>query len=123
MTSTLGQIVHSFFEDHLKVQRGLRPGSIRSYRTQCGCSCTSLRRGPPSDYPAGTGGSLLRANLAFLKDLEEARGNHIRTRNQRLAALRTFFNYLAAVSPRCSTPASGLPRSRSSVLRHQRLIS
>src|SRR6266508_1782643 len=32
MTMTLGQIAHSFFEDHLKVQRGLRPNSIRSYR-------------------------------------------------------------------------------------------
>jgi integrase/recombinase XerD len=32
MTITLGQIVHSFFEDHLKVQKGLRSNSIRSYR-------------------------------------------------------------------------------------------
>ena len=32
MTPMLGQIVRSFFEDYLKVQRGLRPGSIRSYR-------------------------------------------------------------------------------------------
>ena len=32
MTPTLGQLVRSFFADHLAVQKGLRPGSIRSYR-------------------------------------------------------------------------------------------
>ena len=30
--STVGQVLFSFFEDHLKVQKGLRPGSIKSYR-------------------------------------------------------------------------------------------
>ena len=32
MTPMLGQMVRSFFEDYLKVQKGLRPASIRSYR-------------------------------------------------------------------------------------------
>ena len=33
MTNTsLGQIIYSFIEDHLKTQKGLRPLSIRSYR-------------------------------------------------------------------------------------------
>jgi len=32
MTPTLGQVVRSFFEDHLTVQKGLRPASVRSYR-------------------------------------------------------------------------------------------
>jgi integrase/recombinase XerD len=31
MKGSLGQVVLAFFEDHLKVQKGLRPGSIRSY--------------------------------------------------------------------------------------------
>ena len=30
--SSVGQVLFAFFEDYLKVQRGLRPGSIRSYR-------------------------------------------------------------------------------------------
>jgi integrase/recombinase XerD len=29
---TLGQIVYTFFADHLKAQRGLRPLTIKSYR-------------------------------------------------------------------------------------------
>ena len=32
MTPTIGQLVQSFFADHLAVQKGLRQGSIRSYR-------------------------------------------------------------------------------------------
>lgn len=28
----LGQIVHSFFVDHLRLQKGLQPTSIESYR-------------------------------------------------------------------------------------------
>ena len=35
----------------------------------------------------------------FLGHLEAERGNHIRTRNQRLAALHTFFAYLAGRAP------------------------
>ena len=32
MTPPLGQLIRSFFEDYLKVQKGLRPTSIHSYR-------------------------------------------------------------------------------------------
>jgi site-specific recombinase XerD len=35
----------------------------------------------------------------FLQHLEQERSNHIRTRNQRLAALHTFFEYLAQRMP------------------------
>ena len=29
---SVGQLIFAFFEDYLKTQKGLRPGSIRSYR-------------------------------------------------------------------------------------------
>jgi len=29
---SVGQTIFSFFEDYLKAQKGLRPGSVRSYR-------------------------------------------------------------------------------------------
>ena len=41
MSGNLGQVVFAFFEDHLKIQKGLRPGSIRSYRP----------RGTPENRP------------------------------------------------------------------------
>ena len=37
--------------------------------------------------------------LGFLRYLEEVRGNHVRTRNQRLAALHTLFDYIASREP------------------------
>jgi len=37
--------------------------------------------------------------LGFLRYLEQDRGNHIRTRNQRLAALHALFEYIAGRSP------------------------
>lgn len=100
MTPTLGRILHSFFEDHLKVQRGLRPASIRSYRDVLRLFLCFL---------AGQAGRAItrlsleeltfERTLAFLKHLEETRANHIRTRNHRLAALRTFFEYVGSRVP------------------------
>src|SRR5262249_10060482 len=37
--------------------------------------------------------------LRFLRHLEDDRGNHVRTRNQRLAALHTLFDYIASREP------------------------
>jgi len=37
--------------------------------------------------------------LEFLGMIESVRGNQVRTRNQRLAALRTFYRYLAVHHP------------------------
>ena len=37
--------------------------------------------------------------MRFLRHLEQDRGNHVRTRNQRLAALHTLFEYIAGRSP------------------------
>ena len=97
---TVGAIVHSFFVDHLGVLKGLRPSSIRSYRDALRmfllfAAADSRRR-------------ITRLSLqdlsfervqSFLRHLEQDRGNHIRTRNQRLTVLRTFFDYLGARVP------------------------
>lgn len=97
---SLGQTVYSFFGDHLGVQRGLRPSSIRSYRDGMRLFLSFVA--------ADAGRKISRLSLQdltfdrvlrFLKHLEEDRHNHIRTRNQRLAMLHGFFDYLAARSP------------------------
>ena len=100
MTICPGPVIQSFFADHLRVQKGLRPTSVRSYRDtlrlflsfvaqQRHCAVTRLSLQDLSFDHA----------LAFLRHLEEVRHNHIRTRNQRLAALRTFFNYVGSRVP------------------------
>ncbi len=100
MTTTLGQIVRSFFEDHLKVQKGLRPASIRSYGDVLRLFLTHVagdaRR---SITKLRIEDMNFERTLGFLKHLEQTRGNHIRTRNQRLAALRTFYAYVASRIP------------------------
>jgi len=100
MIPTLGQIVRSFFEDSLKVQRGFRPASICAYRDVL---CLFLQFIAQKVQRPITRLSLEDLSfdriLLFLKHLEENRGNHIRTRNHRRAVLRTFFEYVGGRVP------------------------
>ncbi len=96
----LGPLIHSFFVDHLVTVKGLRPASLRSYRDTIRLLLCFLA----SD--AGTKLTRLciedltfETIVAFLRYLEEDRGNHVRTRNQRLAAIHTLFDYIAARQP------------------------
>jgi site-specific recombinase XerD len=100
MTPSLGQLVQSFFADHLPVQKGLRLGSIRSYRDTIRLFLRFLseQRHQPIATLSFDDLSLERV-LAFLKHLEQQRGNSARTRNQRRAALNTFFAYVVLRAP------------------------
>ena len=98
--TALGPIVYAFFERHLKAEKGLRPASVRSYRDAlrlllafvAGQRRRQITRLGIEDFTADR-------VREFLGHLEAERGNHIRTRNQRLAALHTFFAYLASQAP------------------------
>ena len=48
--------------------------------------------------------------LAFLRTLEASRHNHVRTRNHRLAMLRTFFAYVGDRQPECLATAEQVLR-------------
>jgi integrase/recombinase XerD len=96
----LGPVLHSFFADHLITVKGLRPASVRSYRDTIrlllvfaaadkGCKITRL------SLDDLTYDRVVR----FLRHLEHDRGNHVRTRNQRLAVLHVLFDYIAGRSP------------------------
>lgn len=96
----LGPLMHSFFVDHLITVKGLRPLSVRSYRD----TMRLLLRFVADDR--GTRITKLNVEdltfdrvLGFLRYLEADRGNHVRTRNQRLAALHTLFDYIAGRDP------------------------
>ncbi len=99
-TPTLGPLLQSFFVDHLITVKGLRPASVRSYRDTVrlllvfvaadkGCKITRL----------GVEDLSFERVVGFLRHLEVERGNHVRTRNQRLAALHTLFHYIATRAP------------------------
>ena len=100
MTPSLGMLVHSFFTDHLSVQKGLRLGSIRSYRDTIRLFlCFVSEQRHHSIATLALDDLTLERVLAFLKHLEQDRGNSVRTRNQRRAALNAFFVYLAVRVP------------------------
>jgi len=114
--SALGSFLHAFFEDHLVCQKGLQPATIRSYSDAIrlfllfaaadkSCKLTRL------DVSDMTSDRVLR----FLDHLEKERGNGVASRNQRLAALRCFFEYLAARLPEMLAEAhrvAGVPTKR-----------
>lgn len=100
MTNALGPLLHSFFEDHLKVQKGLRPGSIRSYRDALRLFiCFAAENAKKKLSRLSLSDLTYERTQQFLRGLEEQRGNRIRTRNHRLAALRAFFEYIGSRSP------------------------
>jgi integrase/recombinase XerD len=90
-----------FFQEELMAGRNLSPNTILSYRdalklflffmqsqTKKPCTHLSLHDITPA------------AIRHFLNSLEQERRNSIRSRNHRLAALRSFFKYVARTEPR-----------------------
>jgi site-specific recombinase XerD len=96
MTGDLHDHLHAFFEVYLRRQRGVSINTIRSYRDTFKLLVAFIG----ARYP----GRALRFKnvdaktvLAFLEHLEDpdgGRGSSPRTRNQRLAAIQSFFKYL-----------------------------
>lgn len=101
MTSQrLGPIVQSFFMDGLVTMKGLRSSSVRSYRDGIKLFLRFLADDTHRRITQLTFDDLtFERALAFLHHLETVRRNHPRTRNQRLALLHTFFEYLAVRDP------------------------
>jgi len=100
MMPSLGSLVQSYFIDHLPVQKGLRVGSVRSYRDTIRLFLCFVAGQRHSSIASLTLHDLtFERVLAFLKHLEQERGNSARTRNQRRAGLNTFFAYLAVRAP------------------------
>ena len=98
--STLAPTLQAFFTDRLARQRHASPHTIAAYRDACkllltfACQHTGK---PPShleiaDLDAGLIG-------AFLDHLEHQRGNSVRTRNARLAAIHSLFRFAALAHP------------------------
>jgi len=99
-TRPIGPLVHSFFLDHLVTVKGLRPASVRSYRDTIRLLLCFVaeQKGTKITKLAVEDLSFERV-LCFLRYLEDDRHNHARTRNQRLAALHTLFDYIAGREP------------------------
>lgn len=113
---TIGVVVHDFFLDYLPQQKGLRPSSIRSYRDTLRLflvfAAGQCRRGVTQLTFDDLG---FERVLAFLRDLEQTRRNAIATRNQRLAGLHTFYEYVGRRLPemlRACSQVAAIPVKR-----------
>lgn len=100
MKTDFASLLHAFFTDRLMRQRQASPHTIASYRDAfrmlLAFAEQRLKRSPSAlrleDIDAPFVG-------AFLDHLEKARGNGARSRNIRLAALHSFFRYVALHEP------------------------
>ena len=94
-TPTLSQLIPDFLCQHLQAQRNVSPQTIANYRAALRVLLGFVEQAtdrPPaqqalSDWDAP---QILR----FLDHLERQRHNQVRTRNARLAALRSFMRYV-----------------------------
>ena len=90
-------LVQAFFSDHLVRQRDLSPRTISAYRDTFRLLLNFFHEVHGKRPDQLTLSDLSATHLVdFLQHLEESRGNCVRTRNVRLAALRSFIRYAGA---------------------------
>lgn len=98
--SLLASLIQRFFTDRLLAQLGASPHTIAAYRDAFRMlfqfAATALGRAPSDLHLEDVDVAFLGR---FLEHLESGRTNCIRTRNNRLSALRAFFRYVALTEP------------------------
>jgi integrase/recombinase XerD len=100
MTPTFDTLVQDFFCRRLIEQQGVSPRTVEAYRDTFRLLLAYLPRRLGKPAPSlGLDDLDAPAVLAFLDHLEAERGNGPRTRNARLAALRSFVQYAASRDP------------------------
>jgi site-specific recombinase XerD len=99
----LAGLLQRFFTDRLQHQRAASPETVAAYRDTfrllLGFAQQRLKRIPSALSLGEFDAPLI---TAFLETLETLRGNSIRTRNARLAAIHSFFKFVALEEPALS---------------------
>jgi site-specific recombinase XerD len=115
-TSDFPALLEAFFTDRLIRQRQASPHTIVSYRDTFRLlleyAQQRLHKAPSDLRMLDLDTPLLGA---FLDHLEQKRANTARSRNVRLAAIHSFFRYVALHAPECSSLAQrvlGMPSKR-----------
>lgn len=113
MSTNLASPIRNFFEHYLTSEKGLSAHSILAYR-----DTFKLLLRFAADHHRKSCADLTVEDISretvrlFLAYLEKSRGNGVRTRNARLAAIHSFFRYLAYWEPRflaASQEVLGIP--------------
>jgi site-specific recombinase XerD len=97
---TFGTLIISFFSNYLANQKGYSPETIASYsdciRILINYACERLNLNIDKLAIDMISDQII---LEFLDHLEQERNNSPKTRNQRLAAIKTFFRFAASQEP------------------------
>ena len=104
MTSThnplIAPLIQSFFTQHLQLHKRVSPQTVACYRDTFRLLFQFIKertgREPAAFRIADLAAEVI---LSFLDHLEEQRHNSARSRNIRLAAIRTFFRWVALREP------------------------
>ncbi len=98
--STLAPMLEAFFTDRLQHQRHASPHTIAAYRDTfrllLAFAMDDIRKAPSDLTLTDLDAAFI---VRFLTHLEKKRGNAVSTRNARLAAVHSFFRYLAFREP------------------------
>lgn len=107
-TTSLPSLVQRFFTQRLLEQQDLSSHTVASYRDTfrllLAFATKTVGRAPSKLQVEELDAAFIEA---FLRHLEQSRGNSVRTRNTRLAAVHAFFRFVAI-----SEPALGLQCQR-----------
>lgn len=115
-SNNLGKLIQTFFIERLSAQLNSRQNTIKSYRDAVKLLLLFMSE-CTGKSPAYIELSDITANelLSFLDYLENERNCSIRTRNQRLAAIRAFFQHVAFCEPESLVEVKrilGIPNKR-----------
>lgn len=99
-TTLIGPLLQAFFVEHLLQHKHVSPQTIASYRDTFRLLLQYAHKQKKTE-PAALKVTALEAPviLSFLDSLEQDRHNCIRSRNIRLAAIRSFFRWLTVDNP------------------------
>ena len=99
----LAGLLQAFFAERLQRQLRASANTIAAYRDTfrllLGFCQQRLGKSPSSLLVSDIDAQLI---VVFLHHLEKVRGNRVRTRNSRLASIRTFFKFVALQEPALS---------------------
>ena len=114
--STFATLLQAYFTERLVRQRNASPNTIASHRDTfrllLGFAQESLKKAPAALVVADLDAPFIGR---FLNYVEQERGNTAQTRNVRLAAIHSFFKYLAFQEPSLNALAqrvSAIPAKR-----------
>jgi integrase/recombinase XerD len=96
----IAPLIQSFFTQHLQLHKRVSPQTVASYRDTFRLLFQFIKQQTGREPAAFHITDLdAAAILSFLDSLEQRRHNSVRSRNVRLAAIRTFFRWVALREP------------------------